>query len=71
MHSNSLLSTKQGTKTRILSAFRLLKIISNDKIINHKSLGVIWHKTGNEFKELSDIAKHNYFYSSINKNKDS
>ena len=78
------LATKRGLKTKVLytwkyksyryvqnGIFKLLKIISNDKIINHKSLGVIWHTTGNEFKELSDIAKHNYFYSSIYKNKNS
>lgn len=48
-----------------LSAVRLLNIISNDKIINPKSLGDIWHRAGNEFKELSDVAKHNYLYSSV------
>lgn len=48
-----------------LSAARLLNIISNDKIINPKSLGDIWHRAGNEFKELSDIAKYNCLYSSV------
>lgn len=42
-----------------LSTARLLKIISDDKIINHKSLGEIWHIAGNEFKELSDTTQQN------------
>ena len=48
-----------------LPAARLFKIISNDKIISHKSVGDIWHRASNEFKKLSDTAKHNYFYSSV------
>lgn len=42
-----------------LSTARLLKIISDDKIINHKSLGEIQHIAGNEFKELSDTTQQN------------
>lgn len=44
-----------------LSAARLSRIISDDKIITHKSLDYIWRIAGNEFKELSHIAKQNFY----------
>lgn len=43
------------------SASGLFRIVSDDKIINHKALGDIWHTVGYEFRELSHVAKQNSY----------
>lgn len=64
LHSNFLLSKKKKQNKNKFTAAILLTIVSCDKIINHKSLGDIWHIAGYEFRELHHTAKQNSFYSS-------
>lgn len=53
--SSSLLSKNKNKFTAAI----LLTTVSCDKIINHKSLGDIWHIAGYEFRELHHTAKQN------------
>lgn len=53
-----------------LSVVRLFKIISDNETINNKSVGEIWHVTGNVFKELRVLIKESSFrplFTKINK----